>query len=435
MARRFEFYRSEAHTGHEILAAAATGAPAGRSTLRLARQRPAMDPVDELIFLLHTAAEIEHSLLAQYLYAAWSLPDANPQRRWRERLIAIAREEMGHLLSVQNVLVGLGGSFNFEREDYPFNEFYPFPFRLEALSIPMIARVVLAEMPDPSVIPDPDALGFDEAQVRADADEPGDIERVGALFELIIELAEEVGDAAYHNDSLPFQADPAHWSTHVYNLKLAKVRNSAEAKVLLQEIAEQGEGFGEPDTGPLSHFRRLLAIYNEAKAHLAADPGAHLADPVPVNPSVQDPGAAGYLDFPDANNWGVAFNECFHWVLFGVAHLMSLDQTDPKRSTLRQWSLQDMRRLTAMADLLRRLPMRIPPVMDEHGRPIVAGAPLELPHSLSLPDRPVDRWRAHRRIARNQLRQLQAVRDQTTAAPMIAEVEARLVWLAEQIGA
>ena len=429
MARRFEFYRDQAHTRHENMAAAVAGAQAGRSALRLARQSPTMDPIDELIFLLHTAAEIEHSLLAQYLYAAWSLPDANPQRSWRERLIAIAREEMGHLMSVQNLLVGVGGSLNFEREDYPYNEFYPFPFRLEALSIPMLARVVLAEMPDPSLVPD--AL---EAQLRADANELGDIERVGALFELIIELAEEVGDAAYHNDSLPFQADPAHWSAHVYNLKLAKVRNSAEAKVLLEEIAKQGEGFGEPDTGPLSHFRRLLIIYNEAKALLAANPGTHLADPVPVNPSVQDPGAAGYLDFPDANNWGVAFNERFHWVLFALAHLMSLDQSDPVHSVLRQWSLQDMHRLTTMADLLRRLPMRIPPVMDQHGRPIVAGAPLELPHSLSLPDRPVDRWRAHVRIARNQLRQLQAVQDQTTAAPMIAEVEARLVWLADQIG-
>src|SRR3954470_978533 len=34
---------------------------------------PPLPPHDEAIFLLHTAAEIEHALLVQYLYAAFSL--------------------------------------------------------------------------------------------------------------------------------------------------------------------------------------------------------------------------------------------------------------------------------------------------------------------------------------------------------------------------
>jgi hypothetical protein len=35
---------------------------------------PALPLRDTTVFLLHTATEIEHSLLVQYLYAAWPLP-------------------------------------------------------------------------------------------------------------------------------------------------------------------------------------------------------------------------------------------------------------------------------------------------------------------------------------------------------------------------
>ena len=40
-------------------------------------------------------------------------------KKWRKILLAIAREEMGHLLTVQNILTLLGGPFNLDRGDYP----------------------------------------------------------------------------------------------------------------------------------------------------------------------------------------------------------------------------------------------------------------------------------------------------------------------------
>ena len=89
--------------------------------MELMRQTPPMSDRDEVIFLLHTAAEIEHSLLAQYLYSAYSLNNQGKQQDWREMILQIAREEMAHLLSVQNLLRVLGGPLNFEGEDFPFN--------------------------------------------------------------------------------------------------------------------------------------------------------------------------------------------------------------------------------------------------------------------------------------------------------------------------
>src|SRR5262245_3758362 len=71
---------------------------------------PPLAPRDEAVFLLHTGAEIEHALLVQYLYAAYSLkspqevpPEHAPKvQAWRKTLLGIAREEMGHLITVQN---------------------------------------------------------------------------------------------------------------------------------------------------------------------------------------------------------------------------------------------------------------------------------------------------------------------------------------------
>src|SRR5262245_13985398 len=82
-----------------------------------------------LIQLLHIASEIEHALMVQYLYAAYSLDDEcqnlNRSERtkvaqWRSLILSVAQEEMGHLLTVQNVLCLLGGQMELVRENYPF---------------------------------------------------------------------------------------------------------------------------------------------------------------------------------------------------------------------------------------------------------------------------------------------------------------------------
>jgi hypothetical protein len=110
---------------------------------------------DHLVMLLTSGAEIEHALMVQYLYAAYSIDsDGDPKERramvegWRASILSVAREEMGHLLTVQNVLVLLGAPINLGREMLPWDhEFYPFPFSLEPLSIKTLQRFIYAEMP------------------------------------------------------------------------------------------------------------------------------------------------------------------------------------------------------------------------------------------------------------------------------------------------
>src|SRR6266487_3152506 len=89
---------------------------------------PELSARDYILLLLHVGAEIEHSLMVQYLYSAYSLggpqvPAAEREkvRGWQEAILGIAKEEMGHLLTVQNVLRLLGGALNLDREDFPWD--------------------------------------------------------------------------------------------------------------------------------------------------------------------------------------------------------------------------------------------------------------------------------------------------------------------------
>lgn len=133
-----------------------TGASApfvGRS--RVVRQFA--DPLLELGRLLKEAAEIEHDLMVQYLYAAFSLKptyaalvgDGAPTA---ENILGIAIQEMQHLRAVNELLVALRFAPVLTRHDFPEEvDMYPFPFRLEPLSRVSLAKYVYCEAPESAI--------------------------------------------------------------------------------------------------------------------------------------------------------------------------------------------------------------------------------------------------------------------------------------------
>jgi len=108
------------------------------------------------------ATEVEHALMIQYLYAAFSLKsDAAPaavrgvpSRKNHGNLLGIAAEEMGHFHLVNMLLGALGGAPNVQAQDFPFETgIYPFPLNLEPLSKRTLARYVFVEASDAAIDP------------------------------------------------------------------------------------------------------------------------------------------------------------------------------------------------------------------------------------------------------------------------------------------
>src|SRR6187431_1870379 len=86
---------------------------------------------EQLIHHLYEAAELEHCLMCTYLYAAFSLRsgtdegltprEAEAVARWRQVILCVAIEEMGHLTAVWNITAALGGSPRFGRGNFPLD--------------------------------------------------------------------------------------------------------------------------------------------------------------------------------------------------------------------------------------------------------------------------------------------------------------------------
>src|SRR3954447_7347757 len=164
---------------------------------------------DYTALLLHVAAEIEHSLMVQYLFAAYSLGGPHvPQaqrpagRAWQETILAIAKEEMGHLVTVQNLHTALGLPLNLDREDYPWgSDFYPFEFTLERASLPTLATYVCAESPEGWSGPE-----ADEIRELAAGSAGAPVNRVGVLYDVISGILgdrERIPDTAFDAATVP----------------------------------------------------------------------------------------------------------------------------------------------------------------------------------------------------------------------------------------
>ena len=84
---------------------------------------------EALIYMLCQAAELEHGIMCQYLFAAFSLKqradegltpeELDAVTRWRRTIAHVATEEMLHLAIVQNVLSAIGAAPHLTRPNLP----------------------------------------------------------------------------------------------------------------------------------------------------------------------------------------------------------------------------------------------------------------------------------------------------------------------------
>src|SRR6187455_1856521 len=118
---------------------------------RHAQVRPGHEPEvriehrQALIYTLAKAAELEHLIICQYLFAAFSLkrdvseglPESSVPmvRGWARTLSSIAEQEMLHLALVQNLLTAVGAAPHLSRPNFPVPP-RAFPARIQIALLP-----------------------------------------------------------------------------------------------------------------------------------------------------------------------------------------------------------------------------------------------------------------------------------------------------------
>jgi len=382
---------------------------------------PAVPPVartaaEEATFLLQIASEVEHAFLLQYLYASYSLNRSLRNadvRTVADSFVSIAKQEMAHLVTVQNLLLALGKPLDFNREDFPAHpDLYPLPAALEPVSSDSIAKYVTAEAPVFDDIPPVDQPTASRAVAQAEqaSHHAYDIHRVGAIYAVIYWLFQS-GDqaegpwslspaviasllakygAGFHIRDSDF-ADPAHianlaaipeeWNGDE-SMHIDPTYPRSSALVAVKNISFQGEGPSQGSEAP-SHFDVLLAIYRD---HLPNLPANAVLD-VPSNPFVvanpSHPTAEpSEVSHPTTGNWCTLFNLRYRILLLDLVAGLSLNRAvnaDLRNTLIMEWAVEfEMSfALSRIAKLLTGKPRT-----TDGKRPQFAGAPFTFGEAL-----------------------------------------------------
>jgi glucose/arabinose dehydrogenase len=379
-----------------------------------------VEPVVEARLLLQAAAEVEHALLVQYLYAMYSLDASSDStaRSWMFAIRDIAKEEMGHLMTVQNLLLAIGGEISFDRitATIPSEAAWdPFPFKLEPLTLPALAKYVTAESPLPEQLP-PEvrpraetAFGLARLAVAPPQAPPAaGLNHVGVLYARLYWLFQpnETPQGPWQlprgifpdrhlqpTDFVPDpdrQADPnesggtpeeQHFNGMVYVRMIGGVTDAFAA---LYFIATQGEGWVMAPTLE-SHFERFLTIFEQYLRHLGS--GAEPVLPIPTNPHLADQPVPDFaaernrITHPSAMRWAKLFNARYQMLIAELWLAMLLPRSNSKRGDLFSHAIYtEMKRsVRDLAKKLVTLPRKNQPTGSDALK--LAGPPFELPEN------------------------------------------------------
>ncbi len=311
---------------------------------------------------------MEHSLLCAYLYAAFSLrtagealgeAEAAAVARWRKAVLGVAVQEMGHLATVNNLMVALGGAAHFDRPNLPVPPGYlpaGFQVRLAPLDEATLEHFIFIESPA-------------EAAVRESRSNPGPERTGGALdatpsthdYETIAQLYADIRSelrllAGGPQKRLFVEAASQVSAEETGISGVVVIRDLAAALAALDHIVDQGEGAAKNSQD--SHFATFRSIEDEWAQLKAHNPGfapAHPAarDPVMRRPAqdaghvwVTAPQAAALLDYGNA----------IYGTLLTLLAQLYLPVTASEKRKLAAAAVELMHALSAAGSRLARLP-------------------------------------------------------------------------------
>jgi ferritin-like protein len=250
----------------------------------------------ELTYLLCEAAELEHGLMCEYLYAAFSLktaPDATlpaehqeTVERWRSMVLRVAAQEMLHWALVNNLLTAVGSAPYVARPHMP-HQAKGYPAGVQLALVPFGERALrhFLFLERPEGIELRDADGFDPAGPALPIMAGTDIVPFGQEFHTVGHLYRSI-QAGIHRLAAKFGEDrlfigPPEAQATADLLgwpQLRAITDAESASRAIDEIVEQGEG-ARGDWSE-AHYGRFLAVLDELLDIRAADPSFEPAHPV-----------------------------------------------------------------------------------------------------------------------------------------------------------
>jgi hypothetical protein len=379
---------------------------------------------DFILSFLRSLAQAEHELMVQYLYAAYSVggeePSCDPTflRECRDTLLAVAREEMGHLLTVQNMLLFIGGDVSLERWRASDDESL-LKFRLEPFERSSLLRYLEAESPSMTV-------WEEEGLPKLDDPDLGPGLWLGGL-DMFLQSPETIPTSMFNPATYPYQAtwdefargygphnakpyaldsdEPQEKRGH---LLVATMTTRGQFRDALQDILAQGEGKID---WPLSHFRRFAGLFHRlesirnTKGYKTWSPSR----PVAVNPRANE--AANET----TQRWSNLFNLRYRILLSLLTYLFRVPRDrsasgGANRGQILGPLFGEMYNMKTIAGILVQLPY------SADGK-TMAGPPFEMPRALAQPISKATFWTMHSELLKEAEMRTEMLRESGESSP------------------
>ena len=251
---------------------------------------------EALIYALCQAAELEHGIMCQYLFAAFSLKQSTEEGlteaeaaaavRWRKQISHVAAQEMLHLALVHNLLSAIGAAPHLARPNLPVPANH-YPAGVQLALIPFgeqaLRHFMFLERPEGMDLADAEGLAAVGQAVpllseRDIVPQGQDFATVGHLYRSIEAGFEHL--AGTRGEDWLFVGPPRAQATsgNFRWPELVCVTGLASARRAIEEILEQGEG--PRGVWRDAHFGQFVNILDEYQQLCAANPGFDPVRPV-----------------------------------------------------------------------------------------------------------------------------------------------------------
>ncbi len=330
---------------------------------------------EQLLHMLYEAAELEHTLMCTYLYAAFSLKTAQHEGlsadearatvRWRRTIIDIAVGEMDHLVAVWNITSALGGMPRLGRGNFPLDiGLLPagIVVKLAPFNAATLQHFIFLERPAGSDEPEGEGFAAESNFVRGAArarltPTSFDYDTVGAFYAQLGEGLRRF--AQHHGESAAFCGDPG-LQLSPAEIDLPGARRVACLKTALaafDAIVAQGEGASIDSKH--SHFAMFAEIRADYAGLLAANPHFVPAFPAAHNPVLRRPPRPQgrvWIEDDEAVRTVDLANAAYGLMMRLLAHVYSISGPAPEKALAVDLGLALMRAVTPLGERAARLP-------------------------------------------------------------------------------